>query len=97
MYTTNDKHKEKKENTVTMVDKKRKCNIESLKNESTKFLYQQRLDNKLNRNEFTDTEEIYKYLKNCILEQQRKHWGKRKLTKEGKHFLECGNGKRKAK
>jgi len=23
MYTTNDKHKEKKENTVTMVDKKR--------------------------------------------------------------------------
>jgi hypothetical protein len=30
MYTTKDKHKEKKENTVTMVDKRRKYNIESL-------------------------------------------------------------------
>ena len=56
-YTTKDKHEERKENTVTMVDKKRKYNIESLQNESTKFLYQQRLNNKLNRNEFTDTEE----------------------------------------
>jgi len=26
MYTTKDKHKEKKENTITMVDKKRKYN-----------------------------------------------------------------------
>jgi len=41
MYITKDKHKEKKENTVTMVDKKRKYNTESLQNESTKFLYQQ--------------------------------------------------------
>jgi len=48
MYKTKDKHKEKKENTVTMVDKKRKYNTESLQNESTKFLYQQRLNNKLN-------------------------------------------------
>ena len=32
MYTTKDKHEEKKENTVTMVDKKRKYNIESLQN-----------------------------------------------------------------
>jgi len=38
----------KKENTVTVVDKKRKYNVESLQNESTKFLYQQRLNNKLN-------------------------------------------------
>jgi len=52
-YTTKDKHKEKKENTATMADKKRKYNIESLQNESTKFLYQQRLNNKLNRKEFT--------------------------------------------
>ena len=58
MFTTKDKHKEKKENTVTVVDKKRKYNIESLQNESTKFLYQQRLNNKLDRNEFTDTEEM---------------------------------------
>ena len=29
-YTTKDKHEEKKDNTVTMVDKKRKYNIESL-------------------------------------------------------------------
>ena len=60
------KHEEKKENTVIMVDKKRKYNIGSLRSESTKFLYQQRLNNKLNRNEFTDTEEMYNYLKNCI-------------------------------
>jgi hypothetical protein len=60
-YTITDKHKEKKENTVTMVDKKRKYNIESLENESTKFLYQHRLNNKLNWNEFTDTEEMYNY------------------------------------
>jgi hypothetical protein len=39
-YTTKDKHEEKKENTVTMVDKKRKCNIESLQNDSTRFLCQ---------------------------------------------------------
>jgi len=32
MYVTKDKHKEKKENTVTMMDKKRKYNIESLQN-----------------------------------------------------------------
>jgi hypothetical protein len=58
-YTTKDKHEEKKENTVTMVDKKREYNIEILQNESTKFLYKQKLNNKLNRNGFTDTEEIY--------------------------------------
>jgi len=38
MYTTKHKHEEKKENNVTMLDKKRKYNIESLQNESTKFL-----------------------------------------------------------
>jgi hypothetical protein len=32
MYTIKDKHEEKKENTVTKVDKKRKYNIESLQN-----------------------------------------------------------------
>ena len=46
MYTTKDEHEEKKESTVTMVDKKRKYNIKSLQNESTKFLYQHRLNNK---------------------------------------------------
>ena len=48
MCKTKDKHEEKKENTVTVVDKKRKYNIESLQNESTKSLYQQLLNNKLN-------------------------------------------------
>ena len=52
-----------KEITVTMVDQKWKYNIESLQNGSTKFLYQQRLSNKLNPNEFTDTEEMCNYLK----------------------------------
>jgi len=56
MCTTKDE--EKKQNTVTMVDKKRKYNIESLQNESTTFLYQQKLNNKLNRNEFADTVEM---------------------------------------
>ena len=59
MYKTKDKHEEKKENAVTMVDKKRKYNIEISQNENRKFLYQQRINNKLNRNEFTDTEQIY--------------------------------------
>jgi hypothetical protein len=58
MYTIEGEHEEKKENTVAMVDRKRKYNIESLQNESTKFLCQQRLNNKLNRNEFTDTIEM---------------------------------------
>ena len=61
MCTTKDKHEEK--NNVTMVDKKMKYNIGSLQNESIKFLYQQRLNSKLNRNEFTDTEEMYNNLK----------------------------------
>jgi hypothetical protein len=68
MHTTTDKHKEKKENAETMVDRNRKYNIESLQNESTKFLYQQRLTNKLNQNEFADTEEMYNYLKRYIHE-----------------------------
>jgi len=61
MHTTTDKHEEKKENTETMVDRNRKYNIESLRNESTKFLYQQRLTNKLNQNEFADMEQMYNY------------------------------------
>jgi hypothetical protein len=63
MHTTTERHEETKENTETMVDKNRKYNIDSLQNECTKFLYQQRLTNKLNQNEFADTEEMYNYLK----------------------------------
>jgi hypothetical protein len=84
MQITTDKHEEKKENMETMVDKNREYNIESLQNESTKFLYQQRLTNKLYQNEFADTEEMYNYLKSVFMKQQRKHWKKRRLTKEGK-------------
>ena len=36
MYTNKDKQEEKKENTVTVVDKKSKYNAESLQYESTK-------------------------------------------------------------
>jgi hypothetical protein len=89
MYTTKDKSEEKKQNTVTMVEKKRKYNIESLQNESTKCLYQQRLNNKLNRNEFTDTEEMYKYLKIVFMKQQRKHWEKKRKQRKEKNFWEC--------
>jgi hypothetical protein len=46
-----------------MVDKKRKYNIECLQNESIKFLDLQRLNKKLNRNEFTDRKEMYNYFK----------------------------------
>jgi hypothetical protein len=77
MYTNKDKHEEKKENTVTIVDKYRKYDIESFQYESTKFLYQQRLNNNLNRSEFTDTEEMYNYLKNVFIKQQRKTGRKR--------------------
>jgi hypothetical protein len=87
MYTTKDKHEEKKENTVTMVDKKMKHIIESLQNESTNFLYQQRLNNKLNRNEFTDTGEMYNYLQIVSMKQQRKLSEKKRITKEGKQFF----------
>jgi len=58
-----------------MVDNKKKYNIESLKNESTKYLYQKRLNNKLNRNEFTDTEEMYSYLKMRIHEAAKEALG----------------------
>ena len=37
MYTTKHKHEEKKANSVTIVDRKRKCDIDSLQNESKKF------------------------------------------------------------
>ena len=63
MHTSTDKHEEKNENAETMVDKNRKSNIESLKNESTKFLYQHILTSKLNLNEFANTE-VNMYEKN---------------------------------
>jgi hypothetical protein len=81
MHTTTNKHEEKKENTETMVDKNRKYNIESLQNESTKFLYQQRLTNKLNQNEFVDTEEMYNYLKMCIHEAAKEALGEKEVDK----------------
>jgi hypothetical protein len=71
MHTTTDKHEEKKENTETMLDKNRKYNIERLQNERTKFLYQQKLSNKLNQNKFADTEEMYNNLKSVFMKQQR--------------------------
>jgi hypothetical protein len=85
-YTTKDKHEEKKENTATMVDKKRKYNTESLQNESTKFLYQQRLNNKLNRKELTDTEEMYNYLKNCNHEEAKEALGE-KVDNKGRKTI----------
>ena len=85
MCTTKDKHEEK--NNVTMVDKKMKYNIGSLQNESIKFLYQQRLNSKLNRNEFTDTEEMYNYLKNCIHEAAKEALGEKEENKERKKNL----------
>jgi hypothetical protein len=88
MQTATDKHEEKKENMETMVDKNRKYNTESLQNESTKFLYQQRLINKLNQNELADRVEMYNYLKKCIHGPAKKHWEKRRLTKERKQCFE---------
>jgi hypothetical protein len=87
MYTAKDEHEEKKESTVAMVDMKRKYNIESLQNESTKFLCKQRVKNKLNRNEFTDTEEMYNYLKNCIHEAAKEAMGEKEVNKGRKTIL----------
>ena len=81
MYTAKDEHEEKKESTVAMVDMKRKYNIESSQNESTTFSCKQRLNNKLNRNEFTDTEEMYNYLKNCIHEAAKEAMGEKEVNK----------------
>ena len=64
-----------------------KYNTERLQNESTKFLYQHRLNSKLNRNEFTDTQEMYKYLKIVFMKQQRNTWVKKRITREGKQLL----------
>jgi hypothetical protein len=96
-YTNKDKYEEKNENTVIMVDKKRKYNIASLHNESTKLLYQQRLNDKLTQNEFADTEEMSKYLKIVFMKQQKKLWEKNRLTKEGKHFFGMQKQKKKDK
>ena len=79
MNTATNKHEEK--NNVTIVYKEKKYNIESLQNESTKFLYQHRLNSKLHRNEFTDTEEMYKYLKNCINEAAKETLGEKEDNK----------------
>ena len=78
---TKDKHKETKEKNVTVVDKGRKYNIESLQNESTKFLYQHRLNGKLNQNEFTDTAGMYSYIKKCIHEAAKKALGEKGVNK----------------
>jgi len=67
-----------------MVDKKRKYNIESPQNECTKFLYQQRLNNKLNQYEFTDTEDMYNYSKNCIHEAAKEVLREKGVNKERK-------------
>ena len=87
MNTTTDKHEEK--NNVTVVDKEKKYNIESLQNESTKFLYQHRLNSKLNLNEFTDTEEMYKYLKTCIHEAAKEVLGE-KVDSKGRKTIFLG-------
>jgi transcriptional regulator of heat shock response len=89
MHTTTDKHEEKKENTEKMVDKNRKYNIESLQNESTKFLYQQRLTNKLNQNEFADMEEMYYYFKKCIHKAAKEALGVKEVNK-GRKTVFCG-------
>jgi len=49
--------------------------------------YINRLNNKLNWNEFTDTEEMYNYLKNCIHEAVKEALREKRLTKEGKQFF----------
>jgi hypothetical protein len=81
MNTTTDKHEDKKENTETMVGKNRKYNIDSLQNESTKKKKQKRLTNKLNKNEFVDTEEMCNYLKNCIHEATKEALGEKEVNK----------------
>jgi len=38
----------------------------------------------LNQNEFTDTEEMYNYLKIVFMKQQMKHWEKKGIKEEKK-------------
>jgi ferredoxin-thioredoxin reductase catalytic subunit len=83
MTSLPDEFPQKKENTETMLNKNRKYNIESVQNESTKFLYQRRLTNKLNQNEFVDTEEMYNYLNKCIHEAAKEAL-REKLNKKRK-------------
>ena len=67
--------------------KKRKYNIESLHDESTKLLYQQRLNDKLKQNEFADTGEMCKYIKNCIHEAAKEALGEKELVNRGRKAI----------
>ena len=44
----------------------------------------QRLTNKLNQNECTDTEEMYNYLEKCIYEAAKEALGEKGVNKGGK-------------
>jgi len=48
-------------------------NTDSLRDESTSFLYKKRLDEKLGESNFESTEECYQHFVNKITKQQKKH------------------------
>jgi hypothetical protein len=48
-------------------------NIDSLRDESTGFLYKKRLDEKLGESNFGSTEECYHHPVKCITKQRKKH------------------------
>ena len=87
MHTTTYKQGEKKEDMETTIEMNRKYNIESLQNERSRYLYQQRLTNKLTQNEFADMEEMYNYLKKCIHEAAKEALAEKDMNKGRKTML----------
>jgi len=61
-------------------------NTDSLKDESTSFLYKKRLDEKLGEDNFESTEECYQHLIKCIHQAAKEALGEKTLRNNTKPF-----------
>jgi hypothetical protein len=61
-------------------------NIDSLKDESTSFLYKKRLDEKLGEGNFEGTEECYQHLIKCIHQAAKEALEEKTLRRNTKPF-----------
>jgi hypothetical protein len=61
-------------------------NIDSLRDESTSFLYKKRVDEKLGESNFVSTEECYQHLVKCIHQAAKEALGEKILRSKTKPF-----------
>ena len=61
-------------------------NIDSLRNETTSFLYKKRLDEKLGEGKFESAEECYQHLVKCIHQAAKEALGEKILRSKTKPF-----------